>query len=372
MVRPVPARGGAFRLALLLAAAAPGAAHAQVLFSDDFTNATTSGANYNIFQTMTATSNGSPTSDATFAYDYSALGIPVAPHSTDGQTLGLRLRVDNLANSASGYTVGAITVATKNLDLTSTNATAYTVQADVWGNFIGSGTSVAVSGSNGTTAAAMGLGTAGTGLQSITNNDGILAYALHDGAAGATNNTQSGAYRMYNKTTTYTDNSYYAATTDGTFGPRDSRNSFYTRLFPSQAPPAKQSDTSQPTGSATQGGMTTAGNIGFAWHTFTLTQTGVSVVWAIDGTTIATVQNSSIVGNLGGTQVSLNAIDTGTGGSSVVLNQLYNADIWDNLTVTQIAPVPEPAGMTLVGFAGVAAWARYRRRRVQPPTGAAA
>ena len=52
--------------------------------------------------------------------------------------------------------------------------------ADVWGNYIGSTTSgIAVSGSNGTTGAALGIGTSGTGLQSPNGNDGFLADAIH-------------------------------------------------------------------------------------------------------------------------------------------------------------------------------------------------
>src|SRR5947209_4236194 len=165
----------AFPLAFLLSATGATAARGQVLYSDDFNTDTS--ANYTITQTLTS-ANG-PTSDATFAYNYGVapgsggLSIPLAPHTTDGSTLGLRLRVDNLANSNGGtapnginYVVGAITVATKNVP---SLPTAYTVRADVWGNYIG-GTSLASSGSNGTTGAGMGLGTAGTGLQyPITN-----------------------------------------------------------------------------------------------------------------------------------------------------------------------------------------------------------
>src|SRR5207249_9643607 len=116
--------------------------------------------------------------DATFGYDYGAapgaggLGLPVAPHTTDASTLGLRLRVDNLQSSV-GTIVGAIEVVTKTVSLPSQ----YVMRADVWGNYIGSGTSIASSGVNGSTGAAMGVGTSGTSIQYIAANDGLLIEA---------------------------------------------------------------------------------------------------------------------------------------------------------------------------------------------------
>src|ERR1017187_5892065 len=120
-------------MAVLPAAIFPAISSAAV-YSDDF-NSALAAANYNVFITAGATG---PSSDASFAYDYSALGIPAAPHTTDATTLGLRLRVDNLQSSV-GTVVGAVSIATKGLSLPSH----FVVSADVWGNYIGSGTSIA-------------------------------------------------------------------------------------------------------------------------------------------------------------------------------------------------------------------------------------
>src|ERR1035438_7871094 len=105
----------------LPAALFPAISSAQILYGDPF-NSAADAANYNVFITAGATG---PSSDATFAYDYSALGIPSAPHTTDSTTLGLRLRVDSLQNSV-GTVVGAISIATKGLALPSQ----YKVSAD--------------------------------------------------------------------------------------------------------------------------------------------------------------------------------------------------------------------------------------------------
>ncbi len=60
-------------IASIPALAIPSLASAQVIYSDDF-NSSSDAANYNVIATATAT--GGPSSDATFGYDYSALGIP--------------------------------------------------------------------------------------------------------------------------------------------------------------------------------------------------------------------------------------------------------------------------------------------------------
>src|SRR4051812_36358168 len=134
-------------LAAVAAVSAASWTSAAVVYSDGFDTAAVS-SNYNVFITQGSTGNSG---DATFGYNYGAapasggLSIPVAPHTTDATTTGLRLRTDNLQNSV-GSVVGATTVITKGLTLPS----AYTVQVDVWSNYIG-GTNISASGSNGTT-----------------------------------------------------------------------------------------------------------------------------------------------------------------------------------------------------------------------------
>ena len=65
-----------------------GIAHGQaVLFSDDF-DAGGSSANWNLFS-----HGGDYTAD--FAFDYSTRGIPAAPNSSGGSTIGLKLTVNN-------------------------------------------------------------------------------------------------------------------------------------------------------------------------------------------------------------------------------------------------------------------------------------
>jgi MYXO-CTERM domain-containing protein len=171
---------------------------------------------------------------------------------------------------------------------------------------------------------------------------------FHDNGGGA--NQQ---YRLYldNAHPNPTTAPYWAA---GTGANSASFTDPYYSFLGSQAAPAGQAAFS-----ATQGGATPAGIIGFAWHTMTITQDGFNLTWAIDGNTITTVPDSALT--LGGSQISLNAIDSGLSGNSTANGQLLNADIWDNLSVTA---TPEPSTIAL-GVLGLAGLFFARRRTIK-------
>ena len=78
-------------------------------------------------------------------------------------------------------------------------------------------------------------------------------------------------------------------------------------------------------------------------------------MWAIDGHTITTVP----VGNVtfAGNQIALGNDDTGLSGNSATKNQLYNAEIFDNLSIT-----PEPASLGLLGLGALMLGQRRRSR----------
>jgi hypothetical protein len=329
-------------LAIFGIGAAP--ASAATIFSDDFNTDTS--ASYNTYVTAGATG---PSGDATWAYDYGAapgsggLSIPVAPHTTDSSTKGLRVRTDNLQASV-GTVVGATSVVTKNLVLPS----AYLIQVDVWDNYIG-GSNISASGSNGTTAAAIGIGSAGTSLQYIAGNDGLLVEAFGDNGGGANQ-----AYRVYTNNThpNPTTKPYWAA--GNTASSATFSDPYYTSRFPSVSAPAGQSSFA----AATQGGSTAAGTLGFAWHTWTILNDGTNVTWGIDGSTIATIPTADFTA--AGSQISLGNDDTGLTGNSAANNQLFNAHIFDNL---QVIEVPEPASCALVVLSLFGMGLISRRRR---------
>lgn len=316
---------------------------ANTVYSDDFNTDTS--ANY--FQFVTKTSGATPSGDATWGYDYSALGIPSAPGTFDGTTLGLRLRTDNLGNTGDGNVIGVMSVVTKNVP---TLSAPFTMVANVWGNYIG-GTSLAASGSNGTTYTGAGIGASGTKQQSPLLNEGALFATSHDGGGGDTD------YRAYTGGTRQLASSgFYAAGTSTTSGSASTNHtaSYYSFLGSHTAPSAQT--TISP---STQGGSTPVGIIGFAWHTYVIQDDGTNVKWFIDNTIIATVPVSSLP-TFAGSQVSLTAFDSATGGNTAANNQLLNADIWDNLTVYD-GLVPEPTSLSLIGLGGLTLLQRRRK-----------
>ena len=224
----------------------------------------------------------------------------------------------------------------------------YLIQVDVWDNYIG-GSNISASGSNGTTAAGVGIGTAGTSLQYIAGNDGLFVEAFGDNGGGANQ-----AYRVY------TNNSHPNPTTKPYWAAGTGANSatfsdpYYTSRFPSVSAPGGQSTFA----AATQGGSTAAGTLGFAWHTWTILNDGTNVTWGIDGSTIATVPTADFTS--AGSQVSLGNDDTGLTGNSTANGQLFNAHIFDNL---QIIEVPEPASCTLIAVCMAAVGLVSRRRQ---------
>ena len=322
----------------------PLAARAVGLYSDDF-NTAASATNYNVFQTTGASSAN--TGSAGFAFDYSTLGIPSAPNSLgDASTVGLRVQSDQLTATTSDL-IGAISVVTKNLVLPAQ----YKVSVEVWGNYVGGTTINDAGGTNGTTGATIGIGAAGTSYDSATTNSvqgGVLVDALRDPSASG------GTYRVYiNGTNQGNSNANFAiyAASGGSNAATTAQmytNAYYGPLFPVVSAPAIQSGAA-----TTQTGSTQAGVFGFAWHNETITQDGTNVTWAIDGTTIATVPDSSVT-LFGGSQIALGDQD----GNLTTGPATYNFDVFDDLVVTA---VPEPTSLALLGLMGAGMLARRRR-----------
>jgi hypothetical protein len=231
----------------------------------------------------------------------------------------------------------------------------YQVSVEVWSNYVGGTTIADTGGSNSSTGATIGVQTKGTSYDSAITNaaqGGVLVDAVRDATASG------GTYRAYingtNEGNAGVINNYYAAgpmtaidSTPSQYSTTDNSN-YYASFMPSQTAPAVQTP---PSGSSTQTGSTPAGVFGFAWHNETVTQDGTNVTWAIDGHTIATIPDTAFTS--GGSGVVLGDQDSNTG----VGPATYNADIFDDLTITAL---PEPASLSFLGIAGLAV---LRRRR---------
>jgi len=322
---------GSSAAALLFA----GAASAQTLLSDDFSTGASS-VNYAVV-TTDATS-----SFPTFAYDYSALGIPSAPNSGNGSTLGLKLDANFSApNAAEGLTLH--TIASPSGD--------YRVKFDAWLNVNGP----FPDGGSGST----NYLTAGVGGDGATNN--FVANTGFGGWTAVNGENGSGIdYRLYKDATLQgVATAQYAAGTaanarNGLNGYYDSLGSVDVSNFPAQG--------ANNGGPPQQTGTSFAGSFGMEWHVVELvvdadggSAGAASVQWIIDGLLIGTLDAGANGAFTSNGRVTLGYSDPTANGSD---NPPLSFALIDNLSITA---VPEPQALALGGLALLALAARRRR-----------
>jgi hypothetical protein len=314
-------------------------ASAVELFSDNF-NADTSG----MWTTNVAPAANAGTQQATFAYNYSVMGIPPAPGSVD--TLGLRLRA-NLP------IVGGVEVTTRpagvlsglSLSPTGKNFGAnYQLSFYAWSNYFGapngSGLADANGSEGGTANALFAIGTSGT-VPLVVGQPGLAGGAQMDGIgfAATTDGAVALDYRLYPKSGTPSPagTGIYAAeaTPDpGSLSPLAAEHAFYAPLFPSQSAPAVQLDLSAAEfadANNTQLGTTLPGTFGFAWHKVVIAKDGGSVTWDIDDERIATFDAGAIT--LGGNNIAIGVSDVN---GTTARHPSLTFTVFDNLVVTDL------------------------------------
>jgi hypothetical protein len=329
--------------AAFLLSAAPIVARGAVLFSDDFNINSSSLWTVNVAPAANAAQQ-----DATFAFDYSAFGIPAAPGSTD--TLGLRLRSNIPGSAAAPVTtrpagvLSGISVSPSGKNFGSS----YHLSFYAWVNFNGAANATGLgdnaSSEGGTHNVLFAVGTSGS-VPLVVGNTGLASGASMDAIAFAT--TGDGGivsdYRVYPKSGTILTGSsgaYAAGTGNDSNGiaPMGNVNLYYQgipSLAPHSAPAIQQTlSTAEYSGDAsnTQAGQTQGGAFGFAWHKVDLIKIGTLVKWTIDNTAIASLDTASI-GALGGNNIALGDSDVNT---STTRHPSLLFSLFDNLVVTDV------------------------------------
>jgi hypothetical protein len=303
---------------------------AQTLFLDDFD--VNSSSMYKVNQDSDA--------EVIFGYNYAAVGIPSAPNSVGGTTLGVRFR----ANIDTVTGAQAINIS----PLGQSFSGDYALRFDFWinpnGPFPGGG-------SGSTQFGTAGIGTLGNSVQkSSGTSDGAWFAVDGEGGSGID-------FRAYRGTALEGPSSTaYAATDEGATNRRNANNSYYHGVFPGgQQAPAAQQAAFPASANATenQEGALKAGTVGFGWRQVEITKIGSDVTWSIDGLRIATLSNA----NLPGGNIFVGHWDVF---SSVTGNPEMNFSIVDNLRVVAI---PEPGTMALafLGLGGLFLLRRVRR-----------
>jgi hypothetical protein len=276
----------------LVALAVAPVASGQVLFNDSFDTDTS--ANWNV-------NAGPGVNTATFAFDYSAFGIPKAPNSPANTTLGLRLRanIQETAGTNTG-TFGGISVSPKDQNF----AGSYILRADVWMNAPGPFPAGAAGSTNVT---GVGVLTSGTRAQWA----GSAQESVHFGTTADGGSTAD--YRAYSPAaqTSYPDGSpVYPATN------RNNLNTYYAPIVGATVPQS-QTDLYP----ATQTGTLAAGAAGMTWRQLRVHKFGNNISYFVDNLRIATVDAANI---------------TGLGGGNILLNQY---DINATTTTAELAPL---------------------------------
>ncbi len=294
---------------ILVVAFAPALATGAVLFQTNFDNAT----GLSVL--------GTADTAATFAYDYSAVGVPANPNDP-GNTTALKLEANMSAGAAN-----EIAVVTSGLSLTAP----YQVTFDFWinanGPFPGGG--------SGSTEFGGG----------VVGHDGVTAG--RNGASLMITGEGGSSYdwRLYKDT-----GLQYIASGQYDVASNNNWDTDLSTWFPAQSPPAAQAALYP-----NQTGQTNPGCGGFAWHTMTITVAGGLANFKVDGHSIGSIDPSignpvSISGEAGVIYADIY--------SSVSDNAAVSFGLFDNLVITD---VPEPGTFILLGLGAVAALRRRRR-----------
>ena len=246
---------------------------------------------FEVDPTANWTLNGGPSDEsANFYFDYSTIGIPLAPHSSGSTTRGLKVQ----ANLTGGVLSGA-SVSPNGKSFTGD----YTVLLDWWGNFNGP---LDATGLGSTNLSTFGVGTAGTAAQYPGVADCVWFGVTSDGGSSAD-------YRAYapGHVASYQDTEgVYSAGNQA--GSRNSSHAYYAVFGGAAAPAAQLALYPQQTL------QTNAGAPGMTWHEVSIAKSGSVVVWSIDGRSIATINTSTMT--LGGSNLMFGHADINAGVSA--------------------------------------------------------
>ena len=298
----------------------------QVYFQDFVTDDT---ANWTVNQTI---GNHS----AEFFFDYSTVGIPLSPHSTNSTTTAMRLRA-NFGPDAGAAAGSGLSVSPTGFSITEN----FEMHFDMWLNFNGP---FPGGGSGSTLIGGGGFGTAGTTTQTAGVADSVYVSTSCDGGSSAD-------YRVYTPSAqaSFPDGSpvYVNVLT------RNGSQAYYVTNFPPQTVPLAQlalyPQQTNTTGGPSEPGMTSSsqGVAGFKWRDVLLSKVANIITYKIDDVTIA-VLDLSTNGTLGGNNILFNYFDINATISSDPNFTNLNFALYDNIRITNFAGVvsvtaPTPA-----------------------------
>lgn len=263
---------------------------------------------------------------ATFGFDYGAIGIPSAPNSQGGTTVGLMLQANVPRNGGNAGTLSGVSVSPLNQVFEGN----YQLRFDLWQNFPGP---FPAGGAGSTQLSGGGVLSSGNVTHYVGGGYSAITF-FGTGDGGATED-----YRVYAaaNVTPSLASTTYAAASPGETTYRNSSDSYYAVFGGAQAPEAHLAQF------PIQTGTTAAGSLGMKWHDVAITKIGSIVTWHIDDVLIATTDLSLVTAPLSGANIYLaqsdiNATTSWDGASGTDLSPLLFG-LFDNVRVIALPEV---------------------------------
>ncbi len=283
-------------------------------------------------------------------FDYSTVGVPLAPNSTGSSTRALKMAA-NLVAPAVGVT--GVSVSPIGFSITAN----FELRFDAWFNFNGP---LPSGGSGSTQVGGAGYGTAGTTAQVAGVADSVFIGGTADGGSSAD-------YRVYSPghSVSYQDGVYQIGSSlDGSIpgdpnsgyvysGDNGTRNAgtgnYYVTNFPAQTVPVAQFNLfPQQTNSVTgpnAPGAANPGTLAFKWHDVSLKKVANTITYSINDVLIATVDVTD-AGTLGGANILFNHYDINNTVSTDPNRTNLIFTLIDNVRVTEYTNVVSVSATT--------------------------
>ncbi len=217
-----------------------------------------------------------------FAYDYSQVGIPEAPNSTNGGTTGVRFSVNDDFPDTVPQTTGVQIVPTGLEEILEDNDFEFTITYDLWMNVNGP---LPAGGTGSTEAMMVGVGFSGLDPIEAGNTDGT--YFTLTGEGGAATDVRSFS----------TNVGYNGSNPDGTpINVSDSlEDPYFAEIFPGGI---DVSTLPVQGGVDNQTGITDAGQMAFEWHQVRVDVRDNVVSFYVDDLLIAREVEAWVEGNI--------------------------------------------------------------------------
>jgi len=256
-----------------------------------------------------------------FAYDYSAVGVPSAPNSAGGSTIGMKLQASLFSNALGGFSASP-----NALNLTGD----YSVTFDAWSSSLGP---FPGGGSGSTNLSTFGVLTAGTASSTILQTDGVFFAYTGDGGSGAD-------YRAYSVEDT---NSYQWPRADPTddnatywAGSRNGTAQLYMDAVGSPTTVPQSVIDAVP--GQDMSGTLREGAAGFAWQQNEIKKVGNVIEWSVNGFLLITIDTTNFAEPTGGGNIAFGQADINFSSSTDPDAADLLFTVIDNIEVNATAP----------------------------------